>query len=171
MKDIGGKGRNQLYDDQCQLIYQALQQRKPEEALKRFSELFEDLQIQKNSDSISTEEKSKIERTVGSIRQYIELHYCDNTLTVGRISDEFQINQSYLSREYKKITGVGILEYISQLRLKQAKLLLEKGCTVGETALQVGYFDTQPLVRLFRQMEGVTPSEYRQNTQKNNGSQ
>ena len=53
------------------------------------------------------------------------------------------------------------MEYIDYVRLENAKKLLEEGYTVNETADKVGYYNTRPLIRIFRDIEGVTPAEYR----------
>jgi len=155
------------YYAKCRKIYQQLLDQEPEKALKGFSELFAELQQERADEGKEESETTRIERLVDQAKHYIEAHYRESSLTAGKVSDELSINQSYLSREFKRINGVGILEYISQLRLEYAKKLLAEGATVREAALQIGYFDTQPLVRIFRQMEGITPREYRQSQQKN----
>ena len=56
--------------------------------------------------------------------------------------------------------GVGVLEYIGSLRLRRAKELLAEGLSVGDTAKEVGFYSSRPLVRLFQEREGVTPAQY-----------
>ncbi len=104
---------------------------------------------------------SETERLVSIAKEYIEGHYQDNQLTVGYLADMLHVNISYLSREYKKRNEYGILEYINYLRFERAKELLSGEDTIKDIALQVGFFDTPPLMRLFRQMESMTPGEYR----------
>ncbi|MCI8626424.1 MAG: helix-turn-helix transcriptional regulator [Lachnospiraceae bacterium] len=108
-------------------------------------------------------EKKQIDQLIDQIAAYIEAHYTDDLLSAGVLADEFNIGLSYMSRSFKKRKGIGILDYINQFRLNRAKELLAEGATVREAAEQVGYYTTQPLIRVFRQMEGMTPSEYRNN--------
>ena len=53
---------------------------------------------------------------------------------------------------------------LRRLRVEKAKQLLEE-CSVKETALQSGFWDTQSLVRVFKKYEGVTPGEYKKGLQ------
>lgn len=91
---------------------------------------------------------------------YIEEHYCDAQMTVGAIAERFGIHISTLSRDMKTKKGVGVLEYIGSLRLKRAKELLVQGTSVSDTAKEVGFYSSRPLVRLFQEREGVTPAQY-----------
>ena len=106
-------------------------------------------------------EKKQIDELIDRIADYIKAHYTDGLLSAGVLADEFDIGLSYMSRSFKKRKGIGILDYINRFRLNRAKELLAEGATVREAAEQVGYYTTQPLIRVFRQMEGMTPSEYR----------
>lgn len=94
------------------------------------------------------------------IRQYILLHYAENELTAAAIAAEFQISGSYLSRAFKEYTGTNILDYIQRLRVDAAKKLLVTK-SVKTVAQEVGFWDTQGLVRAFKKHEGITPSEYK----------
>ena len=115
------------------------------------------------------EEKKKKERLEGiqiqaavdQAASYIEEHYTDNMLSAGMLADKFQVGISYLSRSFKKQRGIGMLDYINQLRMEYAKKLLTEGYSVQEAAEKVGFFTAQPLVRIFRQWEGMTPGEYK----------
>lgn len=70
------------------------------------------------------------------------------------------MSSSYLSRAFKESTGTNILDYIQRLRVDAAKKLLQTE-SVRSAAQQVGFWDTQGLVRAFKKHEGVTPSEYK----------
>ncbi len=97
---------------------------------------------------------------MGEIKAYIDAHYAENSLTATSLSEQFHLSGPYLSREFKKVVGCNMLEYIQRLRVEKAKQLLEE-CSVKETALQSGFWDTQSLVRVFKKYEGVTPGEYK----------
>ncbi len=102
---------------------------------------------------------------VVSIMEYIDQNYSDPNLSVASISEQFSVSQSYLLRLFKKSVHTGVLEYISQKRVDEAKLLL-KGTpgTVGEVAAAVGYSNSLALIRAFKKLEGVTPATYRKIT-------
>lgn len=93
---------------------------------------------------------------------FIDENYQDCMLTVAEIADHFHISQSYLLRIFKKNLGVGVLEYISQRRVEEAKRLLkETKDTVSVIAERVGYANSLALIRAFRKLENLTPTEYR----------
>lgn len=94
------------------------------------------------------------------VKQYILLHYKENDLTAASVAATFQMSGSYLSRAFKDYTGTNILDYIQRLRVDAAKDLLRTE-SVKAAAQQVGFWDTQGLVRAFKKHEGTTPSEYK----------
>ena len=113
------------------------------------------IEYKKTQDTASTS-SSRMEE----IKQYILHHYTENELTAAAIAAEFKMSSSYLSRAFKESTGTNILDYIQRLRVDAAKKLLQTE-SVRSAAQQVGFWDTQGLVRAFKKHEGVTPSEYK----------
>ena len=77
------------------------------------------------------------------------------------LAEQFGVGLSWLSRNFKNQREIGLLEYIKRLRLEEAKRIIRAGRPIKEAATAVGYTDTQPLNRMFRQLIGMTPTEYR----------
>ncbi|WP_214630547.1 helix-turn-helix domain-containing protein [Paenibacillus agaridevorans] len=97
------------------------------------------------------------------IRCYIESHYDSNELSLTTIADHVGLNPSYLSTFYKKQMGHNVTEYITSLRMKEAKTLLaETELTVAAIAIKVGFANDIGLIRLFKKTEGITPGKYRE---------
>lgn len=94
------------------------------------------------------------------IRQYLLEHYTETGLNVTSVAEHFGISISYLSRSFKEIYGVNLLEYLQRLRVDAAKKLLLNN-SIKAVAPQVGFWDTQGLVRAFKKYEGVGPGEYK----------
>ena len=101
---------------------------------------------------------------IENIKAYIDDHYTENSLTVTSIADHFQLSGPYLSREFKRMAGCNLLEYIQKLRIEQVKRLLADH-SVKDAALQTGFCDSQALVRVFKKYEGITPGEYKKSLQ------
>ncbi len=99
-------------------------------------------------------------RRIGDIRQYIDTHYADNSLGIASLSLKFQISESYLSRSFKHYVRTTVLDYITRVRVNEAKKLLPED-SIKSIAQRVGFWDTQGLVRAFKKVEGITPSEYK----------
>lgn len=92
---------------------------------------------------------------------YIHQHYNED-LSLDTIAQSINISPTYLSRIFAKEHGVGIQEYITDLRILKAKqLLTETGDKVYEIAAQVGYSDAIYFNKLFKRRTGKTPKEYR----------
>ncbi|MFF2094308.1 AraC family transcriptional regulator [Paenibacillus sp. NPDC058174] len=103
-------------------------------------------------------------RMLDTIQRIVQERFGQNMLSVGLIADELGITQPYLSSFYKKATGRTILEFISEVRLREAKRLLsETESTVAQIALVVGYSNDIGFIRFFKKHEGITPGQYRVN--------
>jgi len=99
---------------------------------------------------------------VEKAKDFIEQQRNNSSLTVELIAQNIPTNATYLSSLFKKTTGMGILEYITQLRMEEAKLLL---VTTNETldgvCAAVGYNSVRVFSRAFTKYVGVSPGKYR----------
>lgn len=96
------------------------------------------------------------------ILSYIDSHFQDPNLSVTVLAEHFGMSQSYLLRVFKKDFGSGLLDYIHQRRVDQSKALLKGSSkTIAEIACAIGYSNQLALIRAFKRLEGITPSEYR----------
>lgn len=104
------------------------------------------------------------QKKIENVRAYIDDHYTENSLTATSVAEHFNLSSSYLSREFKRIVGCNMLEYIQKLRVDQAKKLLAN-YSVKDAAQKAGFWDSQGLVRVFKKYEGITPGEYKKSLQ------
>ncbi len=127
-----------------------------EELLELLRELFEDLETRmRDSDQA---QQSKIE----DIARYITEHYADCDLCLAKLCDLFDMNQSYLSRSFKQIYGIGVLTFIHTQRLVHVKEKLENSeNSIDEIWSSCGYTNRRTFNRTFRKLEGKSASEYR----------
>ncbi|MEO3947241.1 response regulator [Gorillibacterium sp. CAU 1737] len=92
---------------------------------------------------------------------YIHQHYQEN-LNMAMVSNHVSLNYTYFSQAFKEYTGESFVSYLRRLRIQKAKELLEKTeDKVYEISSQVGFENAKHFTRIFREMEGVTPLEYR----------
>ncbi len=97
--------------------------------------------------------------------QYIHRHY-HTRLDVARLAQIEGYHPSYYSEWFKTQTGKAPKTYIQDLRLKQAKDLLQwTDLPIHQIAAQIGFEQASSLTRLFQQREGTTPYQYRVNIQ------
>lgn len=100
-------------------------------------------------------------RPIWLVSQYIQAHYTEN-LTLEQLSRIAQRNPQYISAVFSKACGMSIKEYITGLRIDEAKRLLRMTMLpVGEVALRVGYQDAKYFSRVFRQQTAMSPMQYR----------
>lgn len=96
------------------------------------------------------------------VNKLIETHYCESRLTVNFIAEKLFLSPAYLSTTYKKYSGVTIMQYITQCRMEQAKILLEKlHINISQIAEMVGYNDAFHFSKRFKQYFGQSPSSYK----------
>lgn len=98
---------------------------------------------------------------VSKMKDYIGEHYSED-VTRAVLSKVFYLNPDYLSRVFKKKTGVSIGGYLQEVRMCQAKeLLAHTDTSVNEVAMQVGYDNISYFSHVFKEKTGLTPIEYR----------
>ncbi len=97
------------------------------------------------------------------IQQYVDEHIADPELTNGKIAEQFNISEVYLSRYFKSNYSDGLLNYIIKSRVKIAKNILKNtDKTINEIAQEAGFANSLALLRAFKKHEGVTPTQYRE---------
>jgi len=83
-------------------------------------------------------------------------------ISIQSIAKSFYMNPNYLSQLFKRELNVTFTDYLTQLRLRQARLLLETtGLSIGEIAESVGFRDYFYFIRTFKKYEKITPRQYR----------
>jgi AraC-type DNA-binding domain-containing proteins len=99
---------------------------------------------------------------IGNTINYIKENFKDPSLGLNKISDEFQISESYFSHMFKERTGVNFSVYLEDLRLTQAIYLLkETNSNLSSLYLDVGYNSASTFRRVFKKRYGISPSTFR----------
>lgn len=102
-----------------------------------------------------------------SLKNYISEHFKED-LTLNNLAGKFGFNPSYLSRKFKSTYGIGINEYLTEVRIKRAKEILEAtDIKIYEIAKMVGYQDEKYFSRVFSLKTGKSPIIWRIDSQKN----
>ena len=92
------------------------------------------------------------------------------TFDLKQISNDLELNSSYLSREFSKyFEDLNFGDYIRKLRIEKAVNLIENSSyTLTEIAYMTGFSDQSHFTRIFKSHTGKNPSFYRKNKQKSN---
>ncbi len=84
-------------------------------------------------------------------------------LSVAQLSKELGVSRSHLIRQFKKGTKMTPLRYLNQARVEKAKELLQYTTfNVSEVSGQVGFKSIFHFSKVFRQISGRNPSEFKQ---------
>lgn len=94
-------------------------------------------------------------------KDFIWIHMSE-PLTLQRICKEFGVSQPYVSRFFRKYEGTSFSNYLTEIRIKKAKELLNqnKDMLIKDVASMVGYNDQFYFSRIFRSVVGASPTEY-----------
>ena len=96
------------------------------------------------------------------IMEYIDANYCDNMLSVKKISGELGYHEDYISKLFKKEYGVNLSTVIEQRRIAKAcELFKNTDLKVVDVATEVGFNNVINFRKAFKKITGMTPSEYK----------
>lgn len=109
-------------------------------------------------------EKAKDHSQIGiikNVQKYINEHY-NEQITLNKLSEIFYLNPIYLSKMYKDKTGENFIDYLTRVRVeKSKKLLQDMSLKIYQVSEMVGYDSAKYFSRIFRELTGMTPKEYR----------
>lgn len=98
---------------------------------------------------------------LSSVIKYLHENYM-NKITLEETAEIMNMNPSYFSVFFKKEMDMNFSDYINNIRISYAKQFLNMPCfKVYEICEKVGFNDLSYFCRVFRKIEGVSPSEYR----------
>lgn len=105
--------------------------------------------------------REKMDKPVSMAVQYMRDHYQEQ-ISLEEVASICNVSPNYLSKLFRNEMGVGFLDYLTQIRLKESeKLLEETNLSIREIASRVGYLDEKYYSKLFKKATGIKPSEYR----------
>lgn len=101
------------------------------------------------------------EPLIDSVIRHIK-HYHTQNITLDDVCSHFSCSRSYISHSFKRYTGRSFREYLTDVRLDDAKSLLRYSkLNITEIALSVGFADSAYFSNVFKRRVGVSPATYR----------
>ena len=91
----------------------------------------------------------------------IKKHLHEPDFSPPRLEGLMGMSQSVLYRKVKALTGTSPIKLITRFRIQKAKLLLEKQHNISEVSYQVGFSDPDYFSKIFKKLEGTSPSEFK----------
>lgn len=122
--------------------------------------LYFDVRI-KHTQPIGLPDPSRTLSLAMRAHDYIDHHYNED-ISASRIAAHFYVSPAHLARAFRSAYDSTITDYIHAVRIAHAKHLLRvTSASVNSIALNVGYPDVNYFSRIFKNITGATPSQYR----------
>ncbi|WP_022773548.1 AraC family transcriptional regulator [Butyrivibrio sp. AE2015] len=129
-----------------------------------FTELFvliNQIVNEKNSDKVE-DRPSTYNEQVDAILSYLN-NNIQYPISIGDLSKQFYISESYICRIFKSATGTTINKYMTARRISIAKSLLAEGIGVSDVCEKCGFSDYSNFLKAFTKSVGISPKKYSQN--------
>ena len=94
------------------------------------------------------------------IVQHINLKIYE-PIKVATLAREFYISESALRRNFKNEMGMTNIDYITTRKVEEAKVLLQSGLPISDTAKRLSYYDMSHFHRAFKKHTGITPQQFK----------
>lgn len=115
---------------------------------------------QQNRDHNISRQKEYMEKFL-FITDHISTHFSEN-LTLEEVANLAGFSKYHFSRLFKQYTGYSFYKFLNQKRIEYAKsLLLNPELSVTDIASQSGFSSLSAFLRMFRQLNLCTPTEFR----------
>lgn len=106
---------------------------------------------------------------VRKIKEYIDRNF-NRDISRNDLAEIVYLNPDYISRLFRKETGMSMSEYLLKKRIDTAKELLENTkMPVNVISMHAGYNNYTYFTRVFRDNTGYSPNEYRKKYKDENG--
>ena len=98
--------------------------------------------------------------------RHLEEGYWDD-VNLRQLASTACMSKHHFCRTFKETVGVTFRSYLNKVRIERAKTLLQdRGRSVTDVAISVGYKDLRHFERVFKLLEGTTPTHYRRLSEK-----
>ncbi|MFF2480945.1 AraC family transcriptional regulator [Paenibacillus sp. NPDC058071] len=114
--------------------------------------------------------KTRQEKVVHEIHEYVHMHLQDPQLSVERVAEHLSFSISYLRQVHREVTGMTMSDYILNEKITLVKkLLASTDLTMYEIMERSGFLTKSHFFAAFKKMTGLTPKQYRESQLSDNG--
>ncbi len=107
------------------------------------------------------DDSEKYSDTIHRVFGYIEQNYM-NDISLESLADIAGYSACHFSRIFKKYSGTTFISFLNNRRVSAAELLLlEENASVTDAAARVGFSSLTTFNRVFKDINGCTPSEFK----------
>lgn len=102
------------------------------------------------------------QKFMDTILSFINKHLDNGDLMVEDIAKEANMSRSVFFKKLKTLTGLSPIEFLKDIRIKNAAELIKKNeYNMAQIAYMVGFNDSHYFSKCFKQQYGITPTEYK----------
>ncbi|MGD9344474.1 MAG: helix-turn-helix domain-containing protein, partial [Candidatus Aminicenantes bacterium] len=117
-----------------------------------------------NRVSVTKEKKKKIK--IGKMIEYINQNFT-RKIKSEEVAKAGGLSTSRCLHLFKEETGMSLSEYVKKLRIDYGKyLLLNTDISIADCSIEAGFFDQSHFTKTFKQVEKITPSQFRRKYKK-----
>lgn len=100
-------------------------------------------------------------RRIMKVCQYIDDNY-EDPIKLSDVASLVGMSESAFSHFFKKKTGCSFIDYLNNIRISKAALMLSDTTnSINEICYSCGFNNSSNFIRIFKKIKGMTPSEYR----------
>lgn len=128
------------------------------EQRKKLRALFNrEVKLEPKGVTITSADEKFLQRAI----EVVEKHMVDPDFSVENFESEMSLSKMQLYRKLKALTDQSPNEFIRQMRLKKAAMLIsQQSGNIAEITYEVGFNNLSYFAKCFREMYGMSPSEY-----------
>ena len=105
---------------------------------------------------------SQYSNVIVKAQEYIQKNYFEQGISLHSVAREVNVSPNHLSTMFRQETGETFINYITRIRIDQAKALLKTTkMRTSDISYEVGYNDTHYFSYVFKKNVGLTPKEFR----------
>jgi len=112
-------------------------------------------------DVIISKRDEDAKKLILQIVEYVNNNYGED-IKLSTLSQKYYFNLEYISRIFKRETGMNFSDYLREIRMKKAlEFLKRENLKIADIASMLGYNDEHYFSKVFKEYYNYTPSQYR----------
>lgn len=112
--------------------------------------------------TLASEKPAIIPDIILAIQTYLDNNYSNEEITLDMLARRFGISKFHMSREFKRCVGKSPIQYLIDVRIYRAKMLLyDSNRSISDICALVGIPNANHFLYLFKEREGITPTAFR----------
>lgn len=125
-----------------------------------FGKVIENIKLKLIQNKCQNMDESE-DKLIFQLAAWLQKHMAED-ITLQSLAEEFHLNSSYISQLFKNELGMKYHDYLTKLRMDRAKTLLAStGKSISEVSGEVGFRDYRVFTKVFKSVEGESPSAFR----------